>query len=181
VWGIGNQVANGGDFGTAMLHGMEHNGISRPLAGLAQVVQGERTTSSGGLIAANSDLISIASATRMIGARPMDESVALNHKYRMTAYKAADRERIEKLGTVVKEKIRAGTLGEEDVLEFAGRYAAVGGKLDSYGEAMQRWMRDANTSVLNTAMRAQNSVHAQRLFEVMGGDPLPDFTGDINE
>lgn len=181
VWGIGNQVANGGDFGTAMLHGMEHNGISRPLAGLAQVVQGERTTSSGGLIAANSDLISIASATRMIGARPMDESVALNHKYRMTAYKAADRERIEKLGTVVKEKIRAGTLSEDDVLEFAGRYAAVGGKLDSYGEAMQRWMRDANTSVLNTAMRAQNSQHAQRLFEVMGGDPLPDFTGDVNE
>jgi hypothetical protein len=176
VWGIGNQVANGGDFGTAMLHGLEHNGISRPLAGLAQVMQGDRTTSSGSLIAANNDLVSIATATRLIGARPMDETIALNHKYRMTAYKAADRERIETLGTVIKEKIRAGTLGEEDVLDFAGRYAAVGGKLDSYGAAMQRWMKDANSSVLNTAMRAQNSVHAQRLFEVMGGDPLPDYT-----
>jgi len=176
VWGIGNQVANGGDFGTAMLHGLEHNGISRPLAGLAQVVQGDRTTSKGSLVAANSDLISIASATRLLGARPMDETVALNHRFRMTAYKAADRERIEALGTVVKEKIRAGSLEEDDVLDFAGRYAAVGGKLDSYGSAMQRWMKDANSSVLNTAMRAQNSVHAQRLFEVMGGDPLPDYT-----
>lgn len=174
VWGVGNQVANGGDLGTAMLHGLEHNGVSRPLAGLAQVVRGERTTSAGTMVAANSDLMSIASATRILGARPMDESVALNHKYRMVAYKAADRERIEKLGTVIKEKIRNGGLTEDDVLEFASRYAAAGGRVQSYGEAIQRWTKTATQSDINVIMRAQQSSYGQRMMEVMGGDPLPD-------
>jgi hypothetical protein len=176
VWGIGNQMANGGSFGDAMLHGLEHNGISRPLAGLAQVVKGNSTTSQGSLISANNDLLSITTATRLLGAKPMDEAVALNHKFRMVAYQEADKQRIEALGLPIKEKIRDGTLSEEDVTDFAGRYAAAGGRVQSYGAAMQRWMRDANTSVLNTATRSQQSPYAQRLFEVMGGDPLPDYT-----
>lgn len=174
VIGIGNQVANGGNFGTALMHGLEHNGINRPLAGLAQVLQGERVTNSGSLIAAHEDLISVATATRLLGARPMDETVAANYRYRLTAYKAADRKRIERLGTVVKEKIRSGDLTEEDVLEFASRYAAVGGRMENYGAAMQRWLKDANQSVLNTTMKAHGTVYAQRMFEIMGGDPLPD-------
>ncbi len=175
VWGVGNQVANGGGFGDAMLHGLEHNGVSRPLAGLAQVLKGSSTTSQGSLISANVDMLSIASGTRLLGAKPMDESVALNHKFRMVAYEQADKQRIEALGVPIKDKIRNGDLTPEDVEDFASRYAAAGGRMQSYGAAMQRWMRDANQSVLNTATKAHSTARSQRLFEVMGGDPLPDF------
>lgn len=181
AWGIGNQVANGGSLGNAMLHGLEHNGINRPLAGLAQTIQGRSTTNQGSIISANNDWLSITSATRMLGAKPMDESVAMNHKFRMVAYQAADKERIEKLGVVIKQRIVDGSLSEEDVLDFAGRYAAVGGRVQNYGAAMQRWVKSATQSQVNTIMRAHNTTQGQRLFEVMGGDPLPDLTNNASQ
>lgn len=173
--GIGNQVANGAGLDSALLHGLEHNGISRPLAGLAQVVQGRSTTSQGSLNSANADWMSIASATRLLGAKPVDESIALNHKFRMVAYTAADRDRIEKLGTVIKQKIAEGTLSEEDVHDFAARYAAVGGRIQGFGAAMQRWTKQATESEVNTIMKAMGTARGQRMAEVMGGDPLPDL------
>lgn len=176
IWGMGNQIVQGGNFGNALMHGLEHNGISRPLAGLAQVVQGESTTSKGSLISSQQDLLSISTAARLLGAKPMDESVAMNHRFRLRAYEAADRERIEKLGVVIKQKIRDGGLTEEDVLDFAGKYAAAGGRIEQYGAALQRWMKTATQSDVNILMRAHRSVYGQRMMEVMGGDPLDDLT-----
>lgn len=181
VAGIGSQISSGSEVSTALLHGLAHNGISRPLAGLATIAQGESTTSKGGLIAAHNDLISVASAARMLGAKPVDEAVALNHMFRMNAYKAADRERIEKLGTSVKQKIRDGSLTDEDVTDFMARYAQVGGRLDGFSAAMQRWAKGANESTVNTIMRSQSSVFGQRLKEVMGGDELPDYQNATDE
>ena len=175
VAGFGNQVANGAPIGAAFLQGLEHNGISRPLAGIAQVMQGQSTTSKGSIIAANSDWLSIASATRVLGAKPMDESVALNHMFRLNAYKAYDLDRQEKLGAVVKSKIRSGDLTPEDVVDFGAEYAARGGRIEGYSQAMQRWMRSTQQSEVNKVMQAHSSERGQRLLEVMGADPLPDF------
>lgn len=175
IQGFGESVSAGSGLGSAMLGAMEHNGLSRPLAGLATVMQGEATTSKGSLIAAHSDFWSVATATRIAGARPMDEAVALNTKFRLEAYKAYDRERIEALGTAVKKKLRAGDATEEDFLNFAAEYAARGGRVESYNAAMKRWMKEANQSTVNTLMSAHKTVYGQRLMEVMGGDPLPDY------
>lgn len=175
IWGIGNNIMQGGELGNALLHGLEHNGVSRPLAGLAQVISGESTTSKGSLIAANGDFMSVTTAARLLGAKPMDESVAMNHRFRLRAYEAADKERLEELGVVIKQKIRDGGLTEEDILDFGSRYAAAGGRIQNYGAALQRWMKSANQSEVNTLMRAHGSQYGQRLLEVMGGDPLEDL------
>ena len=177
IYGSGKQIVNGADISSSLLFGLEHNGVSRPLAGFAQVLQGYSTTSKGGVIAANNDAISIASASRLIGAKPMDESLALNHMYRLNAYKANDRDRIEKLGTAVKQKIRDGSMTAEDQLELMGRYAAIGGKVEGYTQALQRWNKDAKQSVVNKVMEAHRSPTGQRLLEVMGADPLDDLEG----
>lgn len=174
VKGFGQQASAGGDLGDAFVHALEHNGISRPLAGLAQVLQGEATTSKGALISVSSDMNFVASAARIAGARPMDEAVALNSKFRIEGYKAYDRERIETLGTVVKQKIRSGTLTEEDILDFAGEYASRGGRIQSYNDALKRWTRDSNQSVVNKLMETHTSQYGQRLMEIMGGDRLDD-------
>jgi hypothetical protein len=168
-------VSNDGGFVSSMLAGLEHNGLSRPLAGLAQVLQGASTTSKGSLIAAHSDLFSVATASRIIGARPMDESIALNHLFRMNAYKANDMARLESLGTAVKQRIREGNLQSDDILNFAGDYAAVGGRIENYSATMQRWFQQAKESDVNRLMEANKSVRGQRLNEVMGADPLADF------
>lgn len=176
VAGMGKQLLNGADVTPTLLFGLEHNGVSRPLAGLAQVLQGYSTTSKGSLIAANNDMLSIASASRILGAKPMDESVALNHMYRLNAYKAFDRQRIEGLGMAVKEKMRNGTFTSEDSVDFMARYAADGGRIEGYTQALQRWMKEAKQSTVNKVMTAHKSATGQRLLEVMGADKLDDLT-----
>lgn len=168
-------LVNGADLSSAFLHGLEHNGVSRPLAGFAQVAQGYRTTADGSLVAIN-DLTGISSFTRLAGARPMDETIALNERYRLTAYKANDKQRIEDLGVVVKDKMRRGSLTEEDVHDVMSKFAAGGGRIEGFGQALQRWSRDASTSSVNTLMRAQRTSYGQRMMEVMGADPLDDFS-----
>jgi hypothetical protein len=146
------------------------------------VLAGESTTSKGALIAAHNDLVSIATATRLLGAKPVDESLVMNHRYRLRAYQANDKERVSDLGAVVKEKLRAGdSLTEEEVLDFASRYAAVGGRADNFSAALQRWTKSANESEANKVSRALQSPYGQRLTEVMGGTPLPDYNNLLDE
>lgn len=167
-------IGSGAGVLPSLLFGLEHNGVNRPLAGIAQVLQGASTTSQGSLISSTSDFSAIATSARILGARPMDEALALNANYRKEAYKAADRARIEDLGVTVKTKIRNGSLTEDDVLELQARYAAMGGRIQSFSAAMQRWTTDAQYSVLNKVARAQTSQYGRYLNEIMGADELPD-------
>lgn len=174
---MAKQVSQGSDMLPAVLHGLEHNGLNRPLAGLAQVLKGDSTTTKGNLISASQDWLSIASASRLLGAKPMDESIALNEQWRGSAYKAVNKERIDLVGSVVKEKLRGNQqLTTEDWLEFQGRYAAAGGRIQGFSEAVRRWDKGANRSVVNELMRHNQTMAGQRMIEIMGGDSLDDYT-----
>lgn len=176
----GKKLVAGADLSSALLEGLEHNGVSRPLAGIAQAIQGYSTTSKGSLISASNDFFSVTNAARIAGAKPMDEAVALNTKFRLEAYKAADRDRLEKLGEVVKTKLRKGQqLSEEEHLDFMASYAASGGRVENYSAAIQRWSRDANESVVNQLAEKHRTPYGQRMIEVMGGERLEDFNGAI--
>lgn len=172
----GKNIINGADLGPALLNGLEHNGVSRPLAGIAQAMQGFSTTGKGSMISSTSDFLSIANASRVAGAKPMDEAIAMNHRYRLRAYQAADQERTEQLGQVVKQKIRSGTLESDDITEFASKYAASGGRIEGYSAAIQRWFKSARTSDVNILMENHRSAQGKRLLEVMGGEPLEDLS-----
>lgn len=173
---FGSKVASGVDLSTAFLEGLEHNGISRPLAGIAQLTQGYASTSKGSLISASNEFNATVWASRLLGAKPMDESVALNTMFRMQAYKAADLDRLSKLGEVVKTKLRAGAEPTaEDMQEFMLAYARAGGNLQNYTAALQRWSRDANMSVVNQMKMFHQSSYAQRLSEIMGDSTLDDY------
>lgn len=172
--GMAKQIGNGNTAVGTMLYGLEHNGLSRPLAGIAQSIQGFTTTGGGNLISAASDFNAIATASRILGAKPMDEALALNAMFRTNAYKAADRARQEDLGTVVRQRIRDGNLQESEILDFQSRYAAVGGRIDGFGAAMQRWTKGATQSVVNKLADSQKTSYGQRMNEIMGGDRLDD-------
>jgi hypothetical protein len=173
---VGSKLSDGGNTGAALLEGLEHNSINRPLAGLAQAIQGYSTTSKGGLISSSLDTFSIANASRILGAKPLDESIQLNDLYRSNAYKARDKERLEQLGEAVKTTLRRNaTPTDAQMTEFMGRYAASGGRIDNFGAAMQRWSKDANTSVLNQLSDKVRSPYGQRFVEVMGGTRVEDF------
>lgn len=171
---MAKMLGNGADVLPTFLFGLEHNGVSRPLAGIAQTLQGFSTTSKGSLIGQSSDFSAIATSSRILGARPMDEAVALSAKFRLEGYKAADRARIEELGTAVKEKIRNGTLMGEDLQDLQARYAQVGGRVDTFHAALQRWQKGATQSVVNTMADSGKTSYSQRLNTIMGADRLDD-------
>jgi hypothetical protein len=173
---VGSKLVGGADIGPTLLQGLEHNGINRPLAGIAQIAAGQSTTSRGGLISANSDFELIANASRILGAKPMDEAVALNNLYRIKAYQAADQDRMEKLGERVKTFLDKNQVPPPEVIEqFFADYTSIGGRPEHFNRALQRWMKDANVSVVEKMRSNINSPYGQRLNEIMGGVPLEDY------
>lgn len=176
IFDMGKKMVGGADLSATLLEGLEHNGVSRPLAGFAQLAQGYTSTAKGSLISASNDFSLTASAARMLGAKPMDEAVALNTMYRLNAYKAADLDRLSSLGEVVKTKLRKNQIpAPEEMQAFMKSYASAGGNLQNYTSALQRWGRDANMSVVNQMKVFHNSQYAQRLSEIMSGTTLDDF------
>lgn len=173
---VGKKLVTGADVGETLLQGLEHNGVSRPLAGLAQVLNGKSTTSKGSLIAASNDWFSIANAGRIMGAKPMDEAVALNNQYRMKAYQVADADRQAQLGERVKSYLYKNQFPPDDVMDgFMKDYARVGGRMENFSKAMQHWSNNANVSVVEKMRAKMSSSYGQRLSEIMGGTPLEDY------
>jgi hypothetical protein len=180
LWDLGTRMKDGARFSDALLQGLEHNALSRPLTGIAQMVQGYTTTSKGSLISASNDWDSIATASRILGARPLDEAVALDALYRKTAYQAKDTARIQQLGEAVKTTLIAQqTPTVEELQSFAGRYAASGGRVEHFGRKMIEWTRDANQSTANDIYRSLRSPLNQNMMRVMGGERLPDFSTSL--
>lgn len=178
----GSKLSKGGEVVPTLLQGLEHNGINRPLAGFAQVLAGQSTTSKGSLISASSDLDLITTAARIGGSRPMDEAVALNNNYRIAAYRAADRDRREHLGEVVKTKLGKNQFPTDEELDgFMKDFAKAGGRVENFNAALQRWSKDANQSIVNKLKNKVNSSYGQRLSEIMGGEPLEDWTTTVSE
>lgn len=189
VSSTGKNIVQGGDVTESLLRGLEHQGWNRPLAGLAQLLGGKATTGSGALVSAASDMqttnwlaglteraTTFGGASRLFGARPMDEAVALNQLYRNKTYEAIDRQRVERLGQVVKTKLynnQAPTA--EEVEDFMLRYTRAGGDAKHFSQALQRWMKDANVSIVNQTLARADSAYAQKLKTIMGGEWLADY------
>lgn len=192
------KISNGADLKGAMLLGLEHNGVSRPLAGLGQLMQGFVTNQAGNLVAATygsagigmavdlddpqknvggwNDVASIANFGRLLGARPLDEAIAMDAMYRKTVYLAKDNTRIQDLGEAAKTYLYAGgTMPGDLVQDFAARYSSMGGYAPRFGQEMMKWSQDANVSVANQIFRQLQKPVNQEIMKQMGGQRLPDF------
>lgn len=172
----GKKLSQGADVSSSLLEGLEHNGLSRPLAGIAQVFGGYSTTSKGSLVSAANDFSAVATLSRISGAKPMDESLALNTLFRMNSYQAADQAKLQELGETVKTKLRSGSSpSPQDLHTFQLEYAKSGGRIENYSKTLQRWSKDANTSVVNQLIQNHRSSYSKRMTEIMGGTTLPDY------
>lgn len=190
---FGKNVGGGVDMSEAMLAGLQHQGWNRPLAGFAQLLAGRSVDNKGALISAATDLettsmlgsmaertFSLEGASRLMGARPMDEAVALNAMYRNKSYEAMDRARVERLGEVVKTKLYNNQVPSTEELEdFMLRYTRSGGRIENFSQAMQRWSRDANVSIVNQLSQKLGSPYAAKLQVLMGGEQLPDYRNNL--
>jgi len=179
----GKKMMGGADISTALLQGLEHNGISRPLAGLAQTIQGLNnpqqksysTSTRGNLVAAN-DFLSFANLTRIIGGKPMDEAIALDATYRFKSYGLEDAKRRHLLGQSIKTTMMAGeTPSQEQMEEFAQKYAEIGGKANQFNSWVTGLYKDANLSQANAIAQHLNSPFSKSMKTLMGGEELEGF------
>ena len=191
---MASQLGQGADFEDAMFRALEHQGISRPLAGFAQTVQGRATTTKGNLISASADMNELTSlgwlqsrmvdfggAMRVLGAKPLDDAIMMDAVYKNNEYRMQDRERIEALGSTVKQKLYNNQLPEtEELQDFMASYVARGGTHQQFAQSMQRWSRDANVSVVNQMANKLRDPYSQRLQVMMGGEDRPDYWNQGN-
>lgn len=178
-------VANGGDIWQTVLSGVEHQGINRPLAGLARVARGMgeegvsySTSGKGNIVSAN-DFYSLANFARLSGAKPFDEAVTQDAMYRIQAYQAKDKALRDSLGKAVKSTIASGKEPTEDQMtKFMDGYVRSGGKQEEFNRWYVSQVKTMNTPQANKIAEKMNSPYATYIQSIMGGRLLatpPDF------
>lgn len=173
--GAAGRVAEGAPLWDSFLHGVEHLGLSRPLAGLAATARGLDggqvfATQANGNISGSNDLVSMATLIRLAGAKPIDEAIATNSYFRINAYAEKDRKSREAMGTQIKLALGAGKeIPPDEIANFAEKYVAKGGSASGFN---QWWMNQyKNATVPQTVQMVQklDDPYARRMMEVMGG------------
>lgn len=171
------KIASGSNMWETILQGVEHNGISRPLAGLAQTLQSldnggiAYSTSSKGSILYQNDLVSLATMSRLAGGRPLNEAIVNDAMFRVRKYEASRREDMLGLGEKVKTTLIQGNEPtEDDVAAFAQRYAELGGKQKNFNKWMMGLYKSANTSQAEQLQGSLTNPFAYKVQLLMGGD-----------
>jgi hypothetical protein len=170
------KIGAGGSVVQSTLYGLEHNGISRPLAGIAQVLRAGVSdgtvfsTSNKGTMMGQNDLFSWSSAVRIAGAKPLDEAVMTDAMYRSRAYEVVDRGKKLNLAETVKVSVAGGgTLSSDQVSTFAEAYAAQGGKQDQFGKWMMNQYKAANTVQSEELAKQLKDPLSYKMQLLMGG------------
>jgi hypothetical protein len=177
IWETSKKIAGGGAVTESILQGLEHNGISRPLAGFAQVLQGfgeggqVYSTSSKGSILYSNDLLSFMSLTRLAGGRPLDEAVVNDAMFRVKAYEAARRKDMLSLAERVKGTLISGNEPTEDqIAAFAERYAYLGGKQSGFNRWMMDMYKSANVPQAQIIANSLSNPFVYKMQLLMGGE-----------
>jgi hypothetical protein len=172
-----SRIKGGGAVWESILQGVEHNGISRPLAGFAQTLQAlgpngqVYSTSSKGTILYSNDLLSLASVSRLAGGRPLDEAIVNDAMFRVKSYEAARRSSMLGLSERIKTTLIQGNEpDEEQILAFAQRYAELGGKQAGFNKWMMDLYKSANTPQAEKIATSLGNPFAYKMQLSMGGE-----------
>jgi hypothetical protein len=170
------KIKGGGNVWQSILQGAEHNGISRPLAGIAQTLQSTTgngvvfSTSNKGSIIGSNDLMSFATLSRLAGGRPLDEAIVNDGIYRIAAYEAAQKKSRLKLSAAVKTTgIQGQEVDENSLGQFAEAYAASGGKQAQFNKFVLSSYQSANTSQSQRILSQLQNPFNQKMQILMGG------------
>jgi len=170
------KIAGGGDVWQTIVQGIEHNGLSRPLAGLAQVSQAAVTgkvfsTTKSGDVSFVNDFWSLATLSRLAGGKPLDEALANDEISRGIFYKLNDSEgRKAATETFKTSVIDKQTPTEDAVKSYLNAWIKNGGRQEEFNKATLNAIMKANTPRANEVMRQFNTPYAQRMYKIMNGN-----------
>jgi hypothetical protein len=177
------KIDKGADVWGSFLQGVEHSGVSRPLAGIAQTLEATTnpgnkvfsTTGKGNIVMQN-DLVSAMTAARVLGAKPLDEAVLLDAYHRVTVYDAATAAKVENLGEGIKATVAGGGAATpQQITNFAQEYVKAGGKQQGFNKWYTGQVLDANKSQVNKMIENSKNPGSTYMQSIAGGYELSDF------
>ena len=181
---VSKASTEGADITSVLLQGLEHNGISRPLAGLAQTLEATTnpelasysTSGRGNVIAAN-DLVSLANLGRVLGSKPLDEAIVRDAMFRSKAYSLKDNARKQALGEVIKSTLIGGNEPSlEQMEQFSYKAAKLGMGQKDFNKWVTQLYKTANQSQANKLQQDLDSPYVKQMQVIMGGEEVRDFT-----
>lgn len=158
----------------AILHGLAHNGMNRPLQGIATILQGRVTSGRGQTYFENANYVGYETPdpdkdfieralnmeinfggmfARMIGTRPLNESIIMNTYFRHAGYQASTRKQIESLGANIQLAIQGGNLSSNELADFALSYERAGGDIQNFNAYMSRQLVNAKLGTMSQFRR----------------------------
>lgn len=171
-----SKIGGGGNVWESLLQGIEHNGVSRPLAGMAQVLQAAGggqvySTSSKGSILYSNDLMAWASAVRIAGGRPLDEAIVNDAMFRVKSYEAAQRLQMEGLRETVRSTLIDGNQpADKELAQFATRYAELGGRQAGFNKWMMGLYKSTNVTQAHQLETSLKNPFSYKIQLLMGGE-----------
>lgn len=160
--------------GTALLHGLAHNGMNRPMQGLATILQGRVTSGKGMTYFENSNYVGYDTPdpdksmidhalsgeinfggmfARLIGTRPLNESIIANHYFRQAAYQTSTRKQIESIGARMQLSMETGSFNGEAAADFMLKYERAGGDIQNFNAYMSRQFQNTMDGTMTTFRR----------------------------
>jgi hypothetical protein len=172
-----SETAAGANPASTFLRGIEHAGISRPLAGIAQALNGVLrdddkilSTTSQGKIVYSQDLYSLATLGRMAGARPYDEAVTRDAMFRAQSYDAAYHKKANTIGAAIRDRVNSDTpITQEDYDNFMGKYVAAGGDHKNFVKFYQQRVKEAGKSAVSSLLEKSSSPSGRYMQNMMRG------------
>ena len=162
------------NFAVSIGEAIAHAGINRPLSGLAELALGARTSMDGKLDVnlRQQDVLSWATAVRLLGAKPLDEAIAMDAYNRQIGYRAAMRERTAAIGEALRSHaLGTGDIPPDTIDKFAEAYTRVGGDIENFRSTYMRAIRDATTPrAVILAQQMRESPSAKNYQWAMGAD-----------
>jgi hypothetical protein len=158
------KIAGGGNVWQSVLQGIEHNGISRPLAGIAQTLQ---AAGPSGKVYSTFHLSTL---SRLAGGKPLDDAISNDAFFRVKSYEAARTASMKSLAETVKSTLiqdEQSTPGQ--VNAFAQKYVELGGKQAGFNKWMMGLYKSANVSQADTLANSLKSPFAYKMQLLMGG------------
>ena len=134
----GDSILSGGNIKVSTLEAIAHANISRPLTGLTELALGAKTTAGGTLeTAVGQDLLSWASAVRLMGAKPMQEALTSEATYKFGVIRAREQKELNDLAYALRTEMLAdkGTVSQDVISEYAKKYVEVGG----HPQGFRKW------------------------------------------
>jgi hypothetical protein len=171
-------VQGGGDVWDSFLSGIEHGSINRPLQGLAQVSRAISdgtvySTSRNGNILYENDLYSLATLTRLGGAKPFDEAVMRDFAVRTQAYESKQRSRAEGLYQAIRSTVRAGDVPtQEQLYRFANKFVDLGYDQSDFAAKVIKLHQSSNAGQSNRLAEELRSPAMQKLQGILAGPPM---------